>query len=359
MSITVLHTPHNEANSFFAGVHNDLLVLLPTVKASFLQFLNRTLSRRDISMRILIRAQSESGTEWDRTRAFSDYPELIGIIEKRRAEVRTAKFTVRAYVLDGKTVILSTVNPLEDGSLSAGGIWIVFNDPVSSRPLVKTFETYWATAENVTARDLAETLQKKGVSLGKEVTVPTNLLRTDILTSHEYALARAKEEYEKNLSPENLIDYVDRFAPFDPDHAQRIRVLERHESACGESLEVYRLLAEAYLGAGQQQEALRNAWKALEYDRKDPTALKVLIQSSIDNPQTAAMYCLEFDPTAIDDVSLLRVASRVLAQAGGHDKRAIDVLHRLNQLSKDPGERREARNHAEKIASRNGWRLGW
>jgi len=121
VAIRLMFTPHSEAEAIFGQVRSDLLVATPNIRAGFISFLERVVPAH-VLPRLLVNVSSEAGSRWDRARAYSDYSELVAVIERRGWQVRVARFSLRVYCLDSKLAIVSTVNPAEDGRVLPGGV---------------------------------------------------------------------------------------------------------------------------------------------------------------------------------------------------------------------------------------------
>lgn len=368
MSIRLLFTPNNEAEKIFKTAECDILIMSPNIKYGFMQFIDKIASSKKIVPRLITSVSSEAGSEWDRERSFSDYPDLVRRCEEGNWQIRVARFNLRAYCVDHRIAIVSSVNPAEDGRLVPGGLWIVFDDPLSSSPIIQRLEYYWSIAKDLKASEVAEALKKKGRDVGEFLDMPPdqNELYRFIL-AEEAALQAAQYNYENKTSEQTLIDYLNALEPFDRDGLKRIRIAERHLANYGDSWFVRRYLAYLYVCLQNFNEAQRNALLALGEKRDDMDMVSILIitvaRSDIKN---VPGYISEYEPMFVENSKLLHMIVNVfkscLEKFPGNKKLVsmlIKVYQRLYELAENDDEKANIRNCANLLAQRNGWNLGW
>lgn len=366
MAIRVIFTPHNEATNIFEQADNDILIISPNIKSSFMNFIDNVSMRKKLRPRLITSIRSESGTEWDRERSFSDYPELLERHEERKWEIRVARFSLRAYCIDGRIVVISTVNPLHDGRIPHGGLWIVFEDPVSSTPFVQLFEYFWYTAKDLKASIVAEALKEKGQEIGPFLDLPPDLpgFHTFRL-AEEVLLEKARNYYETSPSDDSLKEYLCALEPFDRPGTERINVIERYLSTYGDSASAYQYLAHLHFQRSNYQEAYMSALKALAKNKDDMDMVSILIVTTgASDLEKASNIALQYIPENVSDNGLLTQVVAVL-KASLKEKpnaKVASVLLRAYRCLYDR-ERSKAkeqiRQEADELAKQYGWKLGW
>lgn len=366
MAIHIVFAPHNEATAVFEQAKDDILIISPTIKSSFMDFVDKISVRKGLKPRLITSIWSESGTRWDRERSFSDYPELLRRYEDGKWEIRIAKFNLRAYCIDRRIVVVSTVNPSRDGQVSHNGLWIIFDDPVSSSPFVQLFDSYWCIAEDLRPSQVAEVLKEKGQEIG-----PFLELLPDQVNSHTFVLAeeatldRARVCYETSPSDQSLKEYLHALEPFDKDGRERIKIAERHVSVHGGSVSAYQYLAHLYCQQSNYADACRTASEVLAKNKDDMDMVSILIiATASSNVEKASNMAMQYTPEKVSDHSLLmKVASVIKASLNKRsDKHLANILlkayRRLYEVVQS-GEKYQLREEADELAKQYGWKLGW
>lgn len=366
MAIRLIFSPHGEATRIFEQADNDILIISPNIKSSFMNFIDGISNRKKLRPRLITTIRSESGTKWDRERSFSDYPELLERHEGKKWEIRIARFTLRAYCIDERIVVISTVNPLHDGRIPYGGLWLVFDDPVSNTPFVQLFNYFWNIAKDLKASVVAEALKEKGQEIGPLLDLPPDLtgFYTFVL-AEEASLEKARSYYENSPSDDSLKEYLSALEPFDRPGTERIKVIERYLSKYGDSPNAYRYLARLYYQRSDYQEAYMSALKALAKNKDDMDMVSILIVTTgASDLEKASNIALQYVPKNVSDNSLLTQVVAVLKASirKKTNARVASVLLRTYRClyERERGETKEQfKREADEIARQYGWKLGW
>lgn len=366
MAISVIFTPHDKAEELFNKAEDDILIISPNVKSGFIHFVDQIAKTKKLVPRLITSVSSEAGSEWDREKTFSDYPELLRRHEGGRWQIRVARFNLRAYCIDRRLAIISTVNPGENGRLVPGGLWILFDDPVSSYPIVQRLEYFWNIAKDLKASEVAEALKKKGREVGDFLDHPSDQqLSYNFILAEEVALEKANRQYKRNPSDQSLVGYLSALEPFDRDGSQRIRIAEQHLEKYGESGLVYRYLAFLYFNLSNLIEAERAALKALAVNKDDMDMLSILIVAkSASDLRAASYFASGYNPGVVENRDLLWKVADVLKASFEQfpdqklASRLLKIYHRLYELA-DSEKRDAIKDCARNIALHYDWTLGW
>ncbi|MEW6066078.1 MAG: hypothetical protein AB1538_13100 [Bacillota bacterium] len=367
MAIQLFFTPHDEAERIFSQAREDILIITPNIKEGFMNFIDKIASAKNIIPRLIINLYSEAGTKWDRSKAFSDYPQLIQYLEKSKWQARVAKFSLRAYCIDRRIVIISTVNPGDNGRLTPGGIWIVFNDTVSSTPFVNRFEYFWSEAKDLKVSEVAGVLEQKGQDIGEFLDHPPDQqLSYHLILQEEAALEESRKDFEVSPSEHSLMKYLKALEPFDYDGSERSKVAGRFQTKHGESATVLSYLARLNFEKSNLEEANRNALLALGKDQKKMDMVAIIIAITANSDLNSAVnFSKGFEPNSIYDFSLLNAVAGVLGRYLENEKdekvasNLLKVYRCIYELNNKVNERPLYKKKASELAQRYGWKLGW